>query len=481
MRNCRVVLSLVTSLAIGFAAVPAQAADPALSANDLKTAASLRDQANGGSMAWDIVESLTTEVGPRMGGSEADPRAVAWAVAKLQSLGFDRVWTEPVTFPNWRRERERAQVLSPYPQPLHVTALGGSVGTPADGIEAEVVELADMAALRAAPAHSLDGKIAYVSYRMKRSRDGNGYGPAVAARVDGASEAARKGAIALLIRSVGTDHDRLPHTGVMQYAESNGTAAPLTRIPAAALSNPDADLLTNMIRRGQPVRLRLDMDVGPGEEFTSYNVIGEITGSEHPEQVIVIGGHLDSWDLGTGAIDDGAGVAITMAAGAIIGALPTSPKRSIRVIAYANEERGLFGGKAYAKRYADQTDNHVLGAESDFGAGRIYALRAGVADTARPLIAQIGEVLAPLGIVTETTGGGPGPDIGPMAAQGMAWAQLAQDGSDYFDYHHTANDTLDKIDPRALDQQVAAYAVLAYLAAQAEGGFGHPASTAAGK
>lgn len=213
MRNCRIVLSLVTSLAIGFSSAPAYAADAALSANDLKTAASLRDQANGGSVAWDIVESLTTEVGPRMAGSEADPRAVAWAVAKFQSLGFDRVWTEPVTFPNWRRDRESARVLSPYPQPLHVTALGGSVGTDAGAIEAEVIEFADLAALSAAAEHSLDGKIAYVSYRMKRSRDGNGYGPAVAARVDGASEAARKGALALLIRSVGTDHDRLPHTG----------------------------------------------------------------------------------------------------------------------------------------------------------------------------------------------------------------------------------------------------------------------------
>jgi len=482
MRMFPVALCLVTSCVAGFATAPARAADTALSASDLATAARLRDQANGGSAAWDLVESLTTEVGPRMAGSDSDPRAVAWAVATLQSLGFDRVWTEPVTFPNWRRERETARVVSPYPQPLHVTALGGSVGTGAGVIEAQVVEFADLAALGAAPAHSLEGKIAYISYRMARARDGSGYGPAVAARVGGASEAARKGALALLIRSIGTDHDRLPHTGLMQYAEPDATAtAPLPQIPAAALSNPDADLLSNMLRRGQPVRLSLDLAVGPGAEATSYNVIGEITGSEHPEQVVVIGGHLDSWDLGTGAIDDGAGVAITMAAGALIGALPTPPKRSIRVIAFANEERGLFGGKAYAKRYAAQLANHVLGAESDFGAGRIYALRAGVAEAARPLIAQIGAVLAPLGIATETSGGGPGPDVGPMAAQGMAWAQLAQDGTDYFDYHHTANDTLDKIDPRALDQQVAAYAVLAYLAAQAEGGFGHPPKAADAK
>ena len=170
MRTPRLALNLAVALALGIAATPASSA--ALSKGDLETAARLRDKASAGSNAWDIVESLTTEVGPRMAGSEADPRAVAWAVAKFQALGFDRVWTEPVTFPNWRRVHERAQVLSPYPQPLHVTALGGSVGTPVGGIAAEVVELADMAALRAAPAHSLDGKIAYVSYRMVRSRDG---------------------------------------------------------------------------------------------------------------------------------------------------------------------------------------------------------------------------------------------------------------------------------------------------------------------
>lgn len=444
------------------------ASEPAFAPGDLKTAAYLRDLANGGSAAYDIVESLTTEIGPRMAGSEADPRAVAWAKAKFQELGFDRVWAEPVTFPRWHRGVEHAEVLAPYPQPLHITALGLSVGSNGP-IEAEVVAFADLAALSAAEAGSLNGKIAYIANRMTRARDGNGYGPAVAARVKGASAAASKGALALLIRSIGTDHDRMPHTGMLQYAE--GESAP-PKIPAAALSNPDADLLSNMLRRGQPVRVRINIDAGVVGMASSYNVIGEITGSEHPEQVVIIGGHLDSWDLGTGAIDDGAGVAIAMAAGALIGDLKTPPERSIRVVAFANEEQGLFGGKAYAERHKAEVSQHVLGAESDFGAGRVYALRAGVSDAARAQIAAIGAVLAPLGIATEAEGGGAGPDVGAMAERGMAWAQLAQDGSDYFDYHHTANDTLDKIDPRALDQQVAAYAVLAYLAAQADGGFG---------
>jgi len=445
--------------------------DAAFAPDALKTAAYLRDLANGGSAAYDIVESLTTEVGPRLAGSEADARAVAWAKAKFQELGFDRVWTEPVTFPQWRRGVELAEVLAPYPQPLHITALGLSVGSNGP-IEAEVVAFADLAALSAAEPGSLDGKIAYITNRMIRTRDGKGYGPAVGARSRGASEAASKGALALLIRSIGTDHDRMPHTGALQYAE--GDNAP-PKIPAAALSNPDADLLTNMLRRGQPVRLRLNIDAGVVGMATSYNVIGEITGSQYPEQVVIIGGHLDSWDLGTGAIDDGAGVAITMAAGALIGDLKTPPERSVRVVAFANEEQGLFGGKAYAEQHKAEISQHIIGAESDFGAGRIYALRAAVSEAARPQIAAIGEVLAPLGIAHDSEGGGPGPDIIAMAERGMAWAQLAQDGSDYFDYHHTANDTLDKIDPRALDQQVAAYAVLAYLAAQADGGFGSAA------
>jgi Zn-dependent M28 family amino/carboxypeptidase len=220
------------------------------------------------------------------------------------------------------------------------------------------------------------------------------------------------------------------------------------------------------------VRVRLDLDVGDAETVTSYNVIGEIRGRGKPDEVVVIGGHLDSWDLGTGAIDDGAGVAITMAAGALVGKLKRAPLRTIRVVAFANEEAGLFGGKAYAEAHAADLAAHQLGVESDFGAGRVYALRAGLDPVAWPVIERIGAVLAPLGIVVEKDVGGPGPDMGPFVEKGMPWAQLAQDGTDYFDYHHTANDTLDKIEPAALDQQAAAYAVLAYLAAETDVDFG---------
>ena len=330
--------ALILSASAAHAGKPAQALDD----RAISTAESLRGMSESGTGAYAIVESLTTEIGPRMAGSPAFDRAIDWAQAKFKALGYDRVYLEPVTFPVWERRQESASVLTPYPQRLVITALGGSVGTGEHPLEAEVVEFATLDALKAAPDGSLAGKIAYISNRMLREKDGSGYGPAVAARRGGASEAAKKGALALLIRSIGTDTDRLPHTGLMQYADG------VTKIPAAALSNPDADLLSNILRRGQPVRVHLDLDVGwTGNNKTAYNVIGEIRGREKPDDVVVIGGHLDSWDLGTGAIDDGAGVAITMAAGAMIGKLERAPRRTIRVIAFCNEEQGLHGGRAW--------------------------------------------------------------------------------------------------------------------------------------
>jgi hypothetical protein len=459
--------SLLLSLTMLAAPAGAQspATPPPYAAEALATAAHLRDAAMKGSEAYAIVESLTTEVGPRMGGSAADARAVAWAVARFKALGYDRVYTEPVTFPKWKRGHERAEILAPWPQPLALATLGGSIGT--DGpLDAEVVAFADLQALIDAPADAARGRIVFIANRMERFRDGRGYGPAVAARRSGAIEAAKKGARALLIRSIGTDHDRLPHTGKLDYED--GTA----RIPAAALSNPDADQLARMLAHGKPVRVRLDLGAGFDGTYTSQNVIGEIRGGSEPDDVVVIGGHLDSWDLGTGAIDDGAGVAITMAAGAAIGRLATPPARTVRVVAFANEEQGLHGGKAYAAAHAGEVARHVLGAESDFGAGRIYSFSSNAPWQAQPALLEIAKVLEPLGIDWTPAKGGAGPDIGVMAAQGMAWASLNQDGSDYFDYHHTANDTLDKIEPAALDQQVAAYAVLAWLAAQAGVDFG---------
>lgn len=461
---------LAVAIAALLATSSAFAAETRIPDKALATAAQLREQALADGTGYTVVESLTTEVGPRMAGSEADARAVAWAKAKFAQLGFDKVWTEPVTFPKWERRSESAAVLGEHAQPLHVTALGGS---PAGTIEGEVVRFADMAALKAAPEGSLAGKIAFVDYQMSKARDGHDYGNGGAVRGRAPSEAIRKGAIGFVMRSAGTDSHRVPHTGITRFDEG------LTPVPSAALSMPDADQLARLVEHGA-TRIRLSLDCGWDGTATSYNVIGEITGREKPKEVVVIGGHLDSWDLGTGAIDDGAGVGITMAAGHLIGALKQAPKRSIRVVAFANEEQGLYGGKAYAEahgRNAADMKLHQIGAESDFGAGRIYAFNTGSASpqASRAATAQIAQVLAPLGIAYTPDKGGPGPDIGPIAAKGGAWGWLAQDGTDYFDLHHTADDTLDKIDPKALAQNVAAYTVFAYLAAEADGDFGSEA------
>ncbi|UYK77805.1 M28 family peptidase [Xanthomonas sacchari] len=465
MRRLAVVIAAVLSLSSPAVAAEATRIPEAA----LRDAAALRERALADDTGWKVVESLTTEIGPRMAGSEADARAVAWATAKFKALGFDKVWTEPVTFPKWERRSEHAQVLGAHAQPLTVTALGGS---PGGTVEAEVVRFADLAALQAAPADTLRGKIAFVDYQMLRTRDGKDYGNGGAVRSKGPSEAIRKGAIGFVMRSAGTDSHRVPHTGITRFDEG------LTPVPSAALSVPDANQLARLLARG-PVRLRLALDCGWDGTATSYNVIGQITGRTLPNEVVLIGGHLDSWDLGTGAIDDGAGVAISMAAGHLIGQLKQAPKRSIRVVAFANEEQGLYGGKAYAQAHAKDVARHQIAAESDFGAGRIYAFNTGSGDAAgsRAATRQIAEALAPLGIAYAPDAGGPGPDVGPLAAKGGAWAWLAQDGSDYFDLHHTADDTLDKIDPKALAQNVAAYAVFAYLAAQADGGFGSQAKT----
>lgn len=428
----------------------------------LAAAAQLREQALADRTGWEVVESLTTEVGPRLAGSEADAKAVAWAQAKFKALGFDKVWTEPVTFPKWVRRSERAAVVGPHAQPLAITALGGS---PGGTVAAEIVRFDDLATLEAAPEGSLAGKIAFVDYGMKAARDGSDYRNGGAIRSKGPSAAIRKGAIAFLMRSAGTDNHRVPHTGITRFDEG------LTPVPSAALSIPDADQLARLLARG-PVRVSLALDCGWDGQYTSQNVIGEITGRSLPEEVVVIGAHLDSWDLGTGAIDDGAGIGITMAAGHLIGQLKRAPKRTIRVIAFANEEQGLHGGKAYAQKHLADIARHQIAAESDFGAGRIYAFNTGAPGHARKATEQIAQALAPLGIEYAPGKGSAGPDISPFAARGMAWAWLAQDGSDYFHLHHNADDTLDKIDPAALAQNVAAYAVFAYLAAEAEGDFG---------
>ncbi len=477
MRLARLSLPLAVVLALSMPlALHAQAASTpsaktinnGASAAALKQADALREAALRDDTAWQVLESLTTEVGPRVAGSEADAHAVAWMVAKFKALGFDKVWTEPVTFPKWVRRAESAAVIGSGAQPLHVTALGGSVGGTVSG---DIVRFATLVDLEAAPAGSLAGKIAFLDYRMERMKDGSGYGPGSRGRSRGPSAAIRAGAIGYLMRSAGTDNHRNPHTGMTRYDEG------LTPVPAAALSNPDADQLSRLLKRG-PVQVRLALDCGWDGEYTSQNVIAEIRGRGKPDEVVAIGGHLDSWDLGTGAIDDGAGVAITTAAAVLIKQQPMRPLRTIRVIAFANEEQGLHGGRAYAASHKADIAKQQIMAESDFGAGRIYAITFSEGGRGSEAARQIESMLAPLGI-TPAVEGGPGPDVIASAANGVAWAELQQDGTDYFDLHHTPDDTLDKVDPDALKQNVAAYAVFAWLAANAKGGFGSAPKTPA--
>ena len=454
---------LLLALALA-ASLPAhaQTATTTIPTSALAQVPALRERALADRTGWNVVESLTTEVGPRLAGSEADARAVEWAKAKFKALGYDKVWTEPVTFPKWVRRSEHAEVLGAHAQRLVVTALGYS---PGGTVEGDVVRFPDLAALEAAPDGSLAGKIAFVDYQMQRYRDGHDYGNGGGIRGKGPATAIHKGAIGFLMRSAGTETSRAPHTGMTRFEDGQ------TPIPSAALSTIDAAQLARLVALDPHTRVRLALDCGVEGDYTSQNVIGEITGrGPHRDEVVLMGGHLDSWDPGTGAIDDGAGVAISMAAGALL--KPLHPQRTIRVVAFANEERGLFGGKAYAAANAGAVAQHQIVSESDFGAGRIYSFNTNAPASAKGAVAQIAEALQPLGIAVVDGEGGPESDVGPIAQLGAAWASLSHDGTHYFDLHHSAEDTLDKIDPKDLAQNVAAYAVFAWLASQADGGFG---------
>jgi Zn-dependent M28 family amino/carboxypeptidase len=304
--------------AIGTANAATQTTIPAAA---VKTAEQLRDKAMNDYTGYEIVSSLTTEVGARLAGSPADERGREWAIAKFKALGFDKVYTEQVTYPLWERRSEHAEIVSPYPQTLDLIALGYSAGTPKGGLTAQVVRFDSLDALKAADPASVKGKIVFVDAHMERHKDGHDYAIGSSVRVGGPVIASKMGAAAFLLRSAGTDaNSRTPHTGVTGFKD------PKEAIPAAALSNPDADQLTRVLAHGKPVSIKLDLDCGITGTYTGANVIGEITGKKHPEQVVAIGGHLDSWDPGTGAIDDGAGVAIAMAAGKLIHDMRRSPR-----------------------------------------------------------------------------------------------------------------------------------------------------------
>jgi carboxypeptidase Q len=424
-----------------------------------RTAEALREKAAAGSQAARWVQDLTDQVGPRMTGSPGDSAAVQWALATLRAQGFANVRAEKVVSHVWKRGVETGEITAPVSQKLVLTALGGSVGTPPDGIEAEVVELGSLEALGTA-GNSVRGKIVFFDKKMERMGDGSGYRTAVDVRSEGAARAAKLGAIGVLIRSVGTDHNRLPHTGGTQYEE--GTS----KIPAAALSIPDAELLERLLQTKKPVRVRFALGCHDDPDADTANVVGEIPGREKPEEIVLLGAHLDSWDLGTGAIDDGAGCGIVIEAARLIGELPRHPRRTVRVVLYANEEHGLAGGNGYRQAHAAELSRHAAALEADSGTDNPTAFSWNAGHSAEPLIREIAAVLAPMGAGRAIPGSSGGADIGPLRKEGVPVFSIQQDSSRYFDYHHTANDTFDKVVPASLDRMVAAVAAFAYVAAE---------------
>ena len=411
--------------------------------------------------ATEWVRRLTDEVGPRLAGSPGDRAAVAWGVALLRELGFANVRAEEVPVTVWERGVETATVVSPYPQKLVVTALGGSVGTPPAGITAPVVEMKTLEALEEvvkADPDTVRGRIVFFSRRMARPGQGPGYGATVPIRSSGAAKAGPHGALAVLVRSVGTSTSRFAHTGSTNYAEG------VPRIPAAAVSNTDADLLERLLARG-PVKVKVALGCRSLPPSTSANVIGEIPGREKPDEVVVVSGHLDSWDLGTGAIDDGAGCAIAIEAARLIAESPRRPLRTIRVVLYANEESGLAGGRGYAARHAAELLKHAGAFECDSGTGAPQGFSWNAADTLGPALVAVAMLLEPLGAGTLRRGGAGGADVSAMAPAGVPLFGLRQEMERYFDFHHTADDTFDKIEPASLDKAAAAVAAMAYAVA----------------
>jgi Zn-dependent M28 family amino/carboxypeptidase len=427
----------------------------------LATAEELSRTALADPWAYRFVAGLTTEIGQRLAGTEAEARAADWAAAQLTAAGFESVHREAVPMTAWTRGVETVEITGPAPQRLVLTALGGSVATPPEGIEAEIRVFRSYAELLAAPPGALDGKIAVVTEAMVRAEDGSGYGAANPIRRAGPSEAAKRGAIAYLHRSLSTDTRRLAHTGKLDYADD------VPKIPAAALSVPDAEQLERLAERG-PVRVHLVLTPESHPNATSWSVVGEVKGREHPEEIVLLGAHLDSWDLATGATDDGAGDAIVAGAARLIAALPTHPRRTIRLVLFGAEEMD-YSGHAYAKDHEAEAPKIAIAAETDFGSRKAYQFLLPAGAIGSPFAHDLAQALTPLGVfVARDPARGSGADVEPLQELGVPVMAARQDGWDYFDTHHTADDTLDKIDPAELAQNVAIWAAAAYLAAESD-------------
>ena len=401
--------------------------------------------------AFDITEGLTTEVGQRMAGTAAEARARAWSVARLTALGFRNARIETFDMPVWVRGPESAEIVAPFPQKMVVAALGNSASTGPAGVSGQIVAFDSVDALRAAPNAAVRGKIVFIDHAMQANQDGSGYGQFGAPRRAGPTLASQKGALAIVIRSIGTDHHRNPHTGVMTFP------AGVRPIPAGALTIPDAEQLVRILGRGKPVTMRLRLESTTIASAQSGNVIADLVGRDPALPPVLVACHLDSWDQATGALDDAAGCGIvTAAAKRIMDA--GRPLRSIRIVWFGAEEVGLFGGLDYLARHGKEP--HHAAVESDFGADRIWKVDSKLGAARREEARTIAAALAPLGVVTGAYDEDGGSDIGPLLASGVPGVQLNQDGTRYFDVHHTPDDTLDKVDPAQMRQNVAAWTAM---------------------
>jgi carboxypeptidase Q len=434
-------------------------------------AVQLRDAATAGhDIAYEWTSELTTRFGPRPAGSDNEHQAAEWAAARFKALGFENVRIETFPITAWVRGAESGEIIAPNHQPLVLAALGESPPTPQAGLDGDVVLFATLDELKAAAPGSLTGKIALITQPMVRTQNGAGYGEAVAARIAGPQEAAQRGAIAFLLRSVGTDHHRIAHTGTTQYVQER------VPLPSFALSVPDAEQIERLAALGQSVRVHLFSGASYRTDAHSQNVIAEVRGRERPQEIVLLGAHLDSWDQGTGAIDDGTGTAIIAAAGKLIRDLPHRPLRTVRVVLFGSEEvaqpqppGGAFGGHAYANTHQTELGGHVLAGESDLGADRIYAVALPKSVADGEFAKTVQRVLGPIGVLPSAQPAQDvGTDVGPTVEAGVPPFDLRQDASRYFDIHHTPDDTLDKIDRSQLDQNVAAWAALVWLAADSD-------------
>ncbi|HEX3742420.1 MAG TPA: M20/M25/M40 family metallo-hydrolase [Bryobacteraceae bacterium] len=401
---------------------------------------------------YDRLAYLCYRIGNRLSGSVALERAIAWSVEQMKAVGLSNVRVIPTKVPHWVRNSESAKMITPIEKPLHMLGLGMSVGTPAGGITADTVVVSTFEDLAKLGRDKVEGKIVVYNYVFTNYGSGRNY------RTNGASRAAALGAVAVLVRSATPLAMQQPHTGAMEYD------ADQPKIPAAAISPEDSYMLERFYTEGTPARVHLEMGAQMLPDADSGDVIGEIPGKEHPEEVVVIGGHIDSWDVGQGAQDDGASIMACLEALSIVHQLGLQPRRTLRVAFWVNEENGTRGGEAYRAFVGDQLKNQVMALEMDGGAETPRGFGAGVDANSMELLRQIGKLLDPIGAGEILSGGG-GEDITALLRDGVAGMSERAAGTHYFDWHHSEADTLDKVDPEDFRKSVAALAVMSYVVA----------------